>query len=823
MNGKVCCILFLTVTVAYLLFECFLIGPAGGVSEKFDGSDHFQFVDFVKGLFEDVVAATDYRYNLKDDQGCRLDTLKIVENPSGGYIGLYHFDLKGIFQVRLAISTDLLHWNFIRTVEVHASQPTIAQAPNGGYIVVFEKEDVGSHLKLHYYTNLSTLINGPPDFAIDIPRTLSNFHEGTPNVYNITLKDYAMNACIGFHYDDGTVDNVAVGWLTVQLDNSKKWTWHAVPQKEYNLKLRQGWNVKGNIGDRDYGQIFGRNFTLQEGCLVERDGHWAYWRIFLYDHLSDNFTMLNIKTHGGSTAFGNPTFAFVKSPRGKDCIVITYFLFTEGAASGESGELIFYKELTWEGRGIWVWASSFNSDPIVGRLQLHEAFKNFSDLNFNFILFLVKSSDGWLFYNSSTGPVHPNYTWDPLKVAVEEAHQLGLELHAWFCIFLDRKLAKERPDLAMVDANGNISTEWICPIKREVREYLEGLIREVASNYEVDGIHLDYIRYPNRNYCYCNECRENWLRQHPEIPWPPDPQNPTFMQFRQEQITSFIEEIRMMLKGINPKIKLSAAVLPIPDDAVNNRMQNYPEWAENGIIDFITPMTYTNKSQELEEWLKEIIKAVKGKTLIYAGIGLHRVIEAPDPLEEFKRQINVTRTIKVIVNCSALGVDGQALFRYKYLDPFYDIIGHLYNQTANTPHSEEIPPEIGTPHLDPLMVQPLQNVTIIVNVTDHPTRVRNVTLWYTTDNWTTKNFIWMVQTCQNTYQATIPGYKYCTWIEYRIEAYDIVGNREAEENKYHVIPEFPSNIILPLLMLTTLIATALLRRMGILRRSCSCI
>lgn len=329
------------------------INPANGEYEERTENDCSYFVDFVKELFEDLTTATDYHYDAKDDQGCGLDTIKIIENSEGGYLSIYHFIVGGTFQVRLANSTDLFHWTFIRTIEQYASQPTIAQAPNDAYIVVFEKEDTSSHLKLHYYSNLFTLTdpNSPPNFTIDIPRNSSHPHEGTPNVYNVTIKDSVMNACIGFHFDNGTVDNIAVGWLTIPLDNPENWTWNATEQTEYNEKLRKDWNVKGNIGDRDYGQIFGRNFTLQEANLLPREEesinrtrYWASWRIFLYDHLTNNFTMLNIKTHKGSISFGNPTFTFLKSPNEKDCIVVTYFLFSEGAKEGEAGELIFCKE-----------------------------------------------------------------------------------------------------------------------------------------------------------------------------------------------------------------------------------------------------------------------------------------------------------------------------------------------------------------------------------------------------------------------------------------------------------------------------------------------
>jgi hypothetical protein len=310
-------------------------------------SDGSECLVSVEEIFEDVTTATGYRYYAHDNRGHGLDGIKIIENPQGGYLGVYHSFIGGFFHVRLANSTDLLRWTFVRTIEQDASQPTIAQAPTGAYVVAFEKEDASSHLKLHYHSNVSTLINSPPDFTIDISRTLSSFHEGTPNVYNITIKDSVMNACIAFHYYNGSVDHAAVGWLTVPLDNPESYMWNTSDHKEYDQKLREDWNVKGNIGDRDYGRIFGRNFTLQEGNLDERlpDTNWAAWRIFLYDHSTGNFTKLNIKTHKGSTSFGNPTFTLLKSPNGRNAIVVTYYLFSEGAEIREAGPLIFYKEL----------------------------------------------------------------------------------------------------------------------------------------------------------------------------------------------------------------------------------------------------------------------------------------------------------------------------------------------------------------------------------------------------------------------------------------------------------------------------------------------
>ncbi|MEM2994795.1 MAG: hypothetical protein QXI91_02100 [Candidatus Bathyarchaeia archaeon] len=130
---------------------------------------------------------------------------------------------------------------------------------------------------------------------------------------------------------------------------------------------------------------------------------------------------------------------------------------------------------------------------------------------------------------------------------------------------------------------------------------------------------------------------------------------------------------------------------------------------------------------------------------------------------------------------------------------------------------DDVPPEIGEPVQDPPKdnVQPNQPVTVRVNVTDYGVGVKNVTLWYSTDNGTT----WLTPINMtkiagtDTYNATIPGYENCTWVTYKIIAYDNEENQATKVNnnvyKYHVIPEYTSILILALFMAVTLIATAL--------------
>jgi parallel beta-helix repeat protein len=145
------------------------------------------------------------------------------------------------------------------------------------------------------------------------------------------------------------------------------------------------------------------------------------------------------------------------------------------------------------------------------------------------------------------------------------------------------------------------------------------------------------------------------------------------------------------------------------------------------------------------------------------------------------------------------------------------------NHTLEAYFVDNIPPEISEPWQDPLPdnVQPFQNVTVWVNVTDYGTGIKNVTLWYSINNGTSWTIINMTalpipSDTWITYEATIDGYENCTWVTYKIIAYDKAENNATKDNngygyKYHVIPEYPSTLILVFIMATTLITTSILK------------
>lgn len=299
----------------------------------------------IVNLLQDVTMADGSSYHTNDDQNVGLDTAKIIPNPQGGYLAVYHHLINNIFQVRLAISSDLLNWDYVATIENGASQPTVAALSDGSFVVAYEKDGSGtscrgsgSCLAFEHYANSTTLLAANPDRSVTINRTLSSCNEGTPNIYAATLNPDLSHSIInvGFHYFSGcNVDRQAIGTLT----NFS--TWKAQADSNLNTLFTSLGTIKGNVGDRDAFFHQGKPYSLVEGQYTKND--FSTWRPYLFDRTSNSLTSLALRTHAGSTSFGNPTYTDLTLPDGKKGFVSTQFIFSEGAAPGEAGPLIYYK------------------------------------------------------------------------------------------------------------------------------------------------------------------------------------------------------------------------------------------------------------------------------------------------------------------------------------------------------------------------------------------------------------------------------------------------------------------------------------------------
>lgn len=331
-------------------------------------------------VVERVDRTTAYRYRVRDDRGALLDGLKVLQVGATN-LGVYHAPARdGRFNVYVATSEDLMAWTRRATIDAGASQPTIARIPGGGLVVAYEKVSlvelgpltsltdtlesvVGPildspedriRLRFRYYRTVDALLHGQFAREFTAPRRLSPTAEGTPSITRIKTTRGLLSRSrieLGLHYfadldGNGTsdVDRLA----TATLSGFSRWHARATPQLDELLMRAPFLHAdfarppRGNIGDRDQIVIDGARLELQEAQYVA--GDYSTWRPFLVDPRGGVPRPLSIVTHGGSKSFGNPTATALKAPSGRNAVLVTMYVFGEGAAPDEIGPLIYYRE-----------------------------------------------------------------------------------------------------------------------------------------------------------------------------------------------------------------------------------------------------------------------------------------------------------------------------------------------------------------------------------------------------------------------------------------------------------------------------------------------
>ncbi len=337
-----------------------LLDIAGGDAAAQAPSDAMR--EEFEGWIQNVTTSDAHEYGALDNVGQPMGPAKIIQDPAGGYMAIYHVaEANGTFVVDLAISTDLMHWDFQVQLGTNASQPYLTYLPNAGFVAAWEQTP-NNHIRFSYYTSRASLLAGVAAKTFDAPMTLSTCAEGTPSIYSATLSPNISQLTLdvgGHFYQNCTADREQRGVLT----NFSSWS-TSVQTGLDNAILAFG--IQGNIGDRDAMNYRGYALGLVEGQFTS--GDFGSWRIFCYDYQTGNADELHITTDGGSASFGNPRVTSIIAPNGKPAIVVTLFIFTPNNAPGEAGELIYYKtyDFTSAGGAVPVsLASAYNRTGMV--------------------------------------------------------------------------------------------------------------------------------------------------------------------------------------------------------------------------------------------------------------------------------------------------------------------------------------------------------------------------------------------------------------------------------------------------------------------------
>lgn len=319
----------------------------------------------------------------------------------------------------------------------------------------------------------------------------------------------------------------------------------------------------------------------------------------------------------------------------KRVIFIVFFLHASFASA--------FKEV----RGIWIPRWNLTSYENVQKIVTDAATANLN------VLFVQSYARGEAVYKSNLIPRaeelnDTDLDFDPLRQIIRLAHKRGMEVHAWVNLLYAWSLAPfppkkshlvyTQPNWFVEDRLGrsiltysidelkelDLKGYFLTPAHPDARIFLRRVILELVLNYDIDGVHLDYVRYPHRNFAYDSYSRLKFNQRYGV--------DPIFVKggvlqeewkaWRIEELSSLVKVIYNDIMSVKPHLKLSCAVKVDPVESKDYFYQNWAVWVRDRYVDFVVPMCYSiNTSKTVRRFVRA--KEFAHNRIIYAGLGIY--------------------------------------------------------------------------------------------------------------------------------------------------------------------------------------------------------
>tara|TARA_B110000014_G_scaffold186581_1_gene135551 strand:- start:1347 stop:2501 length:1155 start_codon:yes stop_codon:yes gene_type:complete len=255
-------------------------------------------------------------------------------------------------------------------------------------------------------------------------------------------------------------------------------------------------------------------------------------------------------------------------------------------------------------------------------------------------LFVQVRGRGDSFYESqftSRSQILSESEFDPLAYLLDTANGKGINIHAWVNVYFlwsSKSLPKDErhilhmqqqwldtteewpvdvgKQLEMVAVNNYSEGLFLSPNHPDVNEYLIKVFRELITNYDIDGLHLDYIRYQDAEYGrnpYAIAQFKSESGNDPG-PWFLEMERSTIASprlianmkrwnnFKRKSVTSLVKDTRALVDEVRPDCIISAAVKPNLYVARERYFQEWNVWLAAGYLDWVVPMNYSSKKRE---------------------------------------------------------------------------------------------------------------------------------------------------------------------------------------------------------------------------------
>lgn len=319
-------------------------------------------------------------------------------------------------------------------------------------------------------------------------------------------------------------------------------------------------------------------------------------------------------------------------------------------------------------RALWVTTESLYNRKEIERLVATAAAYDVD------ALFVQVRRAGDAYYKSATEPRSRKLegqpeTFDPLAEVITCARLFGVEVHAWLNVNyiwpgpemppMERHIANRRPEWVAVGRDSRRLTRYtkrematsdtegwyIDPAAKGFAEYFAAVAAEVAREYDVDGVHLDFIRYPNYRFGYGKSSRTRYLaergRQDPillgyhkldDAVYNPavgydglaarwfDLQTLEWLDWRADRVTRAVAGAGRAVKEADPEVQFSAAPWANPEHAYRYVGQDWLGWLDRGLVDIMCPMTYWGGAPKLAA-LADRLEKRRGDIRLYMGVG----------------------------------------------------------------------------------------------------------------------------------------------------------------------------------------------------------
>ncbi|MFC2125711.1 glycoside hydrolase family 10 protein [Bacteroidota bacterium] len=271
-------------------------------------------------------------------------------------------------------------------------------------------------------------------------------------------------------------------------------------------------------------------------------------------------------------------------------------------------------------KALWIHiAKSFPN----GKQDVPGVLDKWAEAGFNLLIPHVRGATGETLYHATEHPVS-NYAkdWDPLAVINEEAKLRGMQVHPWISVFRGGRsaFANAHPELVGKKKEGETGDHFLCAAQDAVQEWAFSFFKEIMDNYDVAGIHHDYVRYDDY-LCWCDHCKTVFRREtgiemddmeRGSEPWT------KWMTSRVHHINKFVYRVQIEAKKSGKET--SAAVFANYPRCIETVAQDWVNWAHEKWVDYLLPMNYIGDREIFNQRAKQHLESVNNSIPVIEGV-----------------------------------------------------------------------------------------------------------------------------------------------------------------------------------------------------------